>query len=245
MELIEPFTVVMLMLAGMIAWVFSSLAGGGGALLAIPVIGSVLPLALVAPSMCVGSIIGSGHRALLFRDYICWPILFWLLPGLFVGSMTGAYLFSQISLPWLSVLIGLFLIVSGLKEYLLKDQLRLTIALPHFMAAGFITAFLSALLGAVGPVMNPFYLNYGVEKERMIATKAVSSATMQVFKLIAYLIFLPEWMAWLLLGVAIGLGAITGNRIGKWCLKRISKAQFRHFANCLLVLSGILLISKI
>lgn len=234
----------LLIVAGILGWVFSSLAAGGGALISVPLLNSLLPLNQVAPVLCVGSVIGSGHRALLFRQQINWRILSWLLPGIISGALLGAWLFSKLSLPWLSALVALFLIGNGLNSYLFKDKFRFQVQLPHFALAGFATALLSAVIGAVGPVMNPFYMNYGAEKEEILATKAVSSTLMQIAKLAGYLWFLPGSADWIVLGLVLGLGAIIGNRIGKRLLQRISKAQFRHIANGLLIFSGVLMLLK-
>ena len=242
MELPALLDIALLILAGTLGWLFSSLAAGGGALLSIPLLNTVIPLNQVAPVLCVGSIIGASHRAWLFRQNINWQILRWLMPGIISGALLGSWLFSQLSLPWLSLLVALFLLVNGLDDYLLKGKLRFNTQLPWFTGAGFVTALLSALVGAVGPVMNPFYLNYDIEKEAILATKAVSTLLMQISKLAGYLWFLSNAEQWIVLGLILGLGAMIGNQAGKWALQRISKAQFRHIANGLLTLSGIMML---
>ncbi|MBY4676128.1 sulfite exporter TauE/SafE family protein [Marinobacterium arenosum] len=233
---------LILIAAGTLGWLFSSLAAGGGALLSIPLLNLVLPLRLVAPVLCVGSVIGALHRGWLYRQQVNWSILAWLLPGIISGALLGSWLFSRISLPWLSGLVALFLIVNGLNDYLFKGRLSFPMRLAWFLPAGFATALLSALIGAVGPVMNPFYLNYRVEKEEMIATKAISTLLMQLSKLAGYLWFLPDIGHWLALGVLLGIGAVFGNRLGQAALKRISREQFRHIASALLVLSGMMML---
>lgn len=228
--------------AGVLGWIFSSLAAGGGALLSVPLLNALVPLNTVAPILCTGSVIGSCHRAWIYRNQVNWQILVWLMPGIISGAIIGSWLFSQLSIPWLSALVALFLIGNGLSHYLWPGKFSFTMRLPYFSAAGFITALLSAVIGAVGPVLNPFYLSYGSEKEEILGTKAVSSCVMQVAKLTGYLIFLEQSQLWLLLGLILGGGAILGNRIGKWLLKQITKQQFRHIANGLLILSGILML---
>lgn len=232
----------LLILAGTIGWLFSSLAAGGGALLSIPLLNTVIPLGQVAPVLCVGSIVGAGHRAWLFRHTINWQILRWLIPGIIGGALLGSWLFSQLSLPWLGALVAVFLLFNGLNDYLFSGRLSFTTRLPWFTGAGFMTALLSALIGAVGPVMNPFYLNYQIEKEGILATKAVSTLLMQVSKLAGYLWFLSSAEQWIVLGLMLGIGAMAGNQLGKLALQRITKAQFRHVANGLLTLSGVMML---
>lgn len=232
----------LLILAGTIGWLFSSLAAGGGALLSIPLLNTVLPLSQVAPVLCVGSIVGASHRAWLFRHTINWQILRWLMPGIITGALLGSWLFSQLSLPWLSALVAAFLLFNGLNSYLMPGRLQFQTRLSWFTGAGFVTALLSALIGAVGPVMNPFYLNYDIEKEGILATKAVSTLLMQLSKLAGYLWFLSNASQWLLYGLILGMGAMIGNWLGKLALQRITKAQFRHIANGLLAFSGLMML---
>jgi len=139
-------------------------------------------------------------------------------------------------------LVALFLLFNGLNDYLFSGRLTFKTRLPWFTGAGFVTALLSALIGAVGPVLNPFYLNYNVEKEQILATKAISTLLMQLVKLAGYLWFLDASSSWLWLGLVLGLGAMIGNQLGKLALQRISKAQFRHIANGLLTLSGVMML---
>jgi len=47
-----------------------------------------------------------------------------------------------------------------------------------------------------------------------------------------------------ILGIAMGLGAIVGNLIGKWLLKRMSKLAFRRWLIAIMVISGVVLIVK-
>lgn len=241
-ELFSSNTALVVFFAGIAGWIFSSLAAGGGALLSVPLLNAVLPLPLIAPVICTGSIIGSSHRAWLFRDHINWKILAWLLPGIISGALLGSWLFSRLSIDWLGYLVAGFLISSGLKHYLLADKVIFKAKLPHFTIMGFITALLSAVIGAVGPILNPLYLNYNCEKETILGTKAVSSALMQISKFCGYLWFLDNIEQWIVLGLLLGAGAIIGNKLGKKILTKISTQQFKHIANGLLIISGLLMI---
>lgn len=232
-------------IAGVVGWIFSTLAAGGGALLSVPLLNVFLPVNLISPVLCTGSVIGSFHRAWLYRQQVNWRILAWLMPGIIAGALLGSWIFSRMSLPWLSALVGAFLIGNGLLHYLFPGKASFRMRLPYFSVAGFITALLSAVIGAVGPVLNPFYLNYGAEKEEILGTKAVSSCVMQVAKLAGYLMFLEQIWQWMALGILLGLGAMVGNRIGQQLLQRINRQQFRHLANGLLILSGVLMLTAL
>lgn len=55
-----------------------------------------------------------------------------------------------------------------------------------FLPAGLLVAFLSGLIGGMGPVLNPLYLNYGTLKEEMVGTKSVNSSVMHATKIGTY-----------------------------------------------------------
>src|SRR5205823_6614433 len=109
----------------------------------------------------------------------------------------------------------------------------------YFIPLGFFVGFFSTLIGSMGPILNPFYLNYGVEKEAMIGTKTVNSFALDIVQIALYstLGILGGWL-WVY-GVAIGVGAIIGNVIGKTLLERISGKTFRRFVVGIMVISGI------
>lgn len=108
----------------------------------------------------------------------------------------------------------------------------------HIMPAGFLKAYVSGLVGTTGPVLNPFYLRYGLVKEKMIATKATHMTIIHLFKLITYGVFAAISKEQLIAGLAIGLAAIPANLIGKALLKRMSQNQFRQIVLAFMAIGG-------
>ena len=166
------------------------------------------------------------------------------MPGIIIGAIAGTYLFSQIEGRWLMLLIALFLIFNVGHRYLSNKKYSFKMRLEYFLPAGFITALLSGIVGAAGPVLNPFYLNYDVVKEEMIGTKAFSSLVMQVVKIIGYIYFAEISREVFMAGAAVGSGALCGNYIGKKMLQKISDNRFRDFVNIMLLASALLMIYK-
>jgi hypothetical protein len=108
----------------------------------------------------------------------------------------------------------------------------------HIMPAGFLKAYVSGLVGTTGPVLNPFYLRYGLVKEKMIATKATHMTIIHLFKLITYGVFAAISKEQLIAGLAIGLAAIPANLVGKALLNRISPHQFRQIVLAFMAIGG-------
>src|SRR3546814_14049743 len=59
----------------------------------------------------------------------------------------------------------------------------------YFAPLGLLISILSTIIGALGPVLNPFYLNLGLDKEELIATKTAGSFFMGLSQIGSYTFF--------------------------------------------------------
>jgi uncharacterized protein len=114
--------------------------------------------------------------------------------------------------------------------------------LPWFLPVAFISGLTSAVVGASGLLANPFYLNYGLTKERMLATRAVNSMAIQIIKISAYMNF--GVMGWDVVGhgIAIGLGAVLAIWLTRPWLSQIDPFRFRRLAVSMMVMAGLLIL---
>jgi uncharacterized protein len=231
-----------LLLSGVsfVAWLISTLAGGGSPFMLIPLVNLLFGPALVPPAITVGMFCGNAHRTLIFWREIDWKLTLWCAPGAIAGAILGAYTFTQIHLDWLQLLIGIFLLISiagiGFDEKVSHFQVKAWYILP----AGFLKAFVSGLVGTTGPVLNAFYINYGLVKEQLVGTKAVHMVIIHLVKIPTYAIF--GAMSWQSVeaGLAIGLAAIPANLLGKYILSRyINAQQFRLVILATMGISGV------
>mgnify|MGYP001802024647 CR=1 FL=1 len=92
--------------------------------------------------------------------------------------------------------------------------------------------------------MNPFYLNMGLLKEKMLATKTANSFLAGLAQLSSYAFLgaLEGALWWY--GLMIGIGAIIGNIIGKNLLQKMSDDLFRKLVLLIMMISGTVLIAK-
>lgn len=239
---------IILLLSGVsfVAWFISMLAGGGSPLVLIPLITLLLGSQAVAPTITTGLLVGNTQRSLFFWRDIDWWVTLWYVPGAILGAGLGAYVFSQVHADWLQVLLGIALLMMVLTECLnrwLKQQpWTVTIRAWHFLPVAFLNAVGSGLIGSTGPVMNPLYLGYGLEKEAMIATKSANKAFLHTMKLVSYLALGVLDISYLGYGLAIGLAAVPANWLGKWVLERMSNEQFRQAVYTFVAVSGALML---
>jgi len=231
-----------LFLAGAVAFVVSTLTAGGGALMLLPVLSFIIGAAHVAPVMNLGNFIGRPVRLVLYWSYIKWDIVKYYLPASIFGAFLGAWLLSSLPVREIQIFIGLFLISTVLQYRWGKKKHSFTMRLWYFAPLGFVIPFISSVTGALGPVLNPFMLNYRMTKEELIATKTFNSFSAGLVQVGSYTFFGALYGKLWLWGLALGVGISLGNYIGKRVLKKITEKSFRKWAIAFMVLSGILLL---
>ena len=235
---------IILFVAGSIAWFISTVAAGGAAMLMIPVISFLIAPQVVAPIISLGAFLANPSRAWLFRSHIDWKVSSWLIPGSLLGAILGAWTFTQISAQWIQIVLGLFLISTVFQYKFGKSKRSFTMKKALFFPVGLVVSFLSGLVGGTGPVHNPFMLNYGMEKERLVATKAMNSLVMQFTKLVAYTGFGAMTLEIGGYGLVLGIGGAFGAWLASKHLQNINTDRFRIYTLTLMPICGFFLLIK-
>lgn len=230
---------ILLGLASFVAWFVSMLAGGGSPLILIPLMNLLFSPAAVAPAITVGMLVGSSQRSLFFWNDIDWQVTAWSVPGAIAGSLLGAYALTQIRADGLQLVLAVGLLIMVVQYWRNQTTLPFALATWHFLPLTFLNAVGSGLLGSTGPLLNPFYLHYGLTKEPMIATKSINVILIHVTKLIAYAAFgMLTWQSGLC-GFVIGLASIPANWLGKQVLASMSSDQFHHLVFTFVAISAL------
>ncbi len=231
-----------LTLASTLGWFVSTLAGGGSSFLLMPIVGIFLGAVAIPPIITTGAILGNAERAFAYREKINWTVICWELPGAIVGACLGAFMLTQIPVRWLSFLVGLFLFIFGINLIIKNQQQSFLVREWYFLPAGFIYSFLSGIIGSMGPLLAPFYLNYGLEKEELLGTQAFNRVVVHIIKLIAYAIFGTLTLPYFGYGIIIGIAAFPGNWLGHLVLEQISPQLFRRLVIAFVLFSGVFIL---
>lgn len=234
--------VALIFVLGIVAFILSTISGGGGGLVLVPVLNWLIGVSQIAPVLNLGSFLGRPARIIIFWKHIQWRVCLYYAPAAIVGAVLGSWLFSSFRIEWLQVIVGLFLISTVWQFKFGKKEKSFNVKLWYFVPIGLLVSVLGTVIGALGPVLNPFYLNYGLEKEKLIATKTANSFLMGISQISSYAFFgLLHNELWVY-GLALGLGATIGNIVGKRFLSKMKSTTFRKWLIGLMVVSGSMLI---
>jgi uncharacterized protein len=228
--------------AGFVSWVVSTLSAGGGSMLMVAAAGTLLGGHAIAPVVTVTSLVAAPARMALFWDHIDWRVVAWYLPGATAGAILGGWIFTLLSGQLVQTCVGLFLI-STAWQYRLGDRARsFRMRRTWFLPVSFVSGLISAVVGASGLLANPFYLNYGMVKERMVATRAVNSLVIQLAKIGTYAAF--GALDWDLVrhGLSAGAGAVLAIWVSRPWLHRLDPRRFRQLAVLVMLIGGILVL---
>lgn len=235
---------LILFLLGFASFTISTITGGGGAMTLLPILNFWLGPNITAPILNLGVALGRPVRLVLFWKYIVWKMsLYYIIPAI-GGVFLASLVFINLNKFWLQVLIGLFLVSTVFQYNFGKKKRSFKVKDWHFAPLGLLVGFLGTLTGGLGPVLNPFYLNAGLEKEALIATKTANSFLVGVLQVSSYV-----WIGVLnsdlgKFGIALGAGIIVGTVLGKKLLNKISSKLFHQLFIWMMVISGIALLLK-
>lgn len=229
-------------IAGMGAYIISVISGGGGSLIMIPVMNFLAGSKAVAPIINLGDMIGRPSRLIIFWKHIRWDVVVWYAPAAVTGVLLAGWVFTRVEADWFQVIIGVFLVSTVFQYRFGKKERTFKMKKWYWLPLGVTVATISTIVGGLGPVLNPFYLNAGILKEEMIATKTANSFFMGVVQIGTYTFLGALYGDLWIFGIILGLGATAGNLIGKKLLSSMKDTTFRKYVLAVMVISGVYMI---
>lgn len=215
----------------------TSLTGLGGGTLILAGLLLVYPPELAIPLHSFTQVAANGIRAGIYHKSVDWKIvgLYGLLMLPF--AWLGAEIFHLINPSWLKVLVGSVILFSIIP---LKFKPAGVPRNSTFVIIGAISGFLGIFVGAVGPMVTPFFNRLKLPREGMLSTKSAGQMILQISKIIAFsgaaginFFNLKEYIGMLMMGSFLGVA--LSIPIGK----KISDDKFNQAVNVLLGLIAI------
>ncbi|MEX2450055.1 MAG: sulfite exporter TauE/SafE family protein [Rhodospirillales bacterium] len=229
-----------LFFAAMLTTVINVVAGLGGGMVLFAAMAAVIEYAVMIPMYGLTQLSGASTRMILFRRHIQIRVL-----GLFLVAFVPFYVLGLIVWrqliempdvqPFLKIGIAVYLIVFLLCARFLKVK---PAGQPKLMLiSGALIGFTSNILGAVGPLMAPFFIALNLNKNEFVGTWSTAAVLVSLSKLpLFYFIWDKLSFGHFVLLVILVIGSSIGAFVGKHLLGKISEDLFRKLLHAFLAL---------
>ncbi len=237
------------LLSGFLSGGALGLTGGGGSILAVPllvyVVGENIHLAIGTSLVAVGVTSLISSVSYMRQSLVKFKIAFFMAaPGL-VSTYLGAFVNKQIKGPVLLLVFAILMIYIG---YLMTrkksmDDKRLSgdgsINYPRILILGFLTGLASGFFGIGGGflLVPALFLGAHLKMKEAIATSLFIIFLFGMFGLASYLIQGRE-INLLISGIFV-VGGSLGGVIGAYYAKRIDQAILRRIFSLFIILIGL------
>lgn len=226
--------IALLVVSALVSATVSGIVGmaGGTMLLGAMVVLGMAPDEAV-PVHAAVQLVSNFTRTYAHLPTVRWHQFAILAAAALPGPILGLYLLDRLDSDTVRALMGLLILYSVWAPKWGLARLSDTVA---FATAGAFAGVLGVVVGAVGPLLAPFFLRDSFKKESLIGTKAICQGYLHVIKLVAFAGLYPVALThrdasfdltstWTLI-LPMALATIVGTYAGKWLLHRMSEARF-------------------
>jgi uncharacterized membrane protein YfcA len=192
----------------------------------------------------ISQIAANGSRAWFLRRHLTLTSLIPYCAGAALAVAIASLTEFRPSQKTVFLLLGItpaFLFVRGLTlDYLKK---------PHAFALGGLVTWLMLAAGASGPLLDLFFQKTRLDRNGVVANKALTQTLGHVLKGSYYSVVFfsagetPQ-IPWAISIPLLLILATLGTRLGTWVLERLSEIQFRTWTQRLILAIGALLLTK-
>jgi len=251
MNILTNIDILILVISAFITSSISAVLGMGGGIILLGIMAIIIPEGYKVIALHgVVQLFSNSTRTYVFRKNIKVS----LIKQFFFGSLIGVslsifiilmliYYFNvqsanEIKVEVLKPFIGLFIV-----WYLFLKGPKKEKKVNSFIPVGLIAGLSSIFVGAVGPLIAPFFLNKSLNKENIIANKAASQMITHLSKIPLFIYFFNmDYTAELNLLLPLILAVYFGTNFGKKILSFIPEALFKKLFKITLFIIAIRLI---
>jgi uncharacterized membrane protein YfcA len=207
--------------------VLSGVLGMAGGIALLGVLLLYLPPLVAIPLHGVIQLVSNGSRVLVQRRHARFDWIAWYTLPLLPAGLLGLRVAQELPEAWVEGAIGAVVLAAtwlpkrgnGAAASARRPRTR-------FFALGALSGFLNMLLGAIGPLIDPFFLGLGLGRQALVGTKAACQAIGHAAKVLLFGtagFAFAEHAPLLALG---SLAAIAGTWLGSRLLDKLSEASF-------------------
>ncbi len=198
---------------GVISFLTSTVAGVvglGGGMLLITILPSFLPLNALVPVHGLTQMSSNFSRAVFGYKDVQFEVIPKFLLGSFVGIGIFATILKFISLAYVPVFIGLYILLS-LWSQKFNDKIK---RYENYFLAGFFQTGLSMVVGATGPLTMTLLLKDYGDKDKVVATSAALMSITHILKVFVFIYFGFVFFDYIGVIIAMIIGAVAGSWAG-------------------------------
>ena len=232
--------IIILILAAFITSSISAVLGMGGGIILLGVMAIIIPegYKVIALHGMV-QLFSNSTRTYVFRQYIKKNLIKQFFSGALIGVLLSIIIIimlinyfnvgsaNEIKVEVLKPFIGFFIV-----WYLFLKGPKKERKINSFIPVGLIAGLSSIFIGAVGPLIAPFFLRKDLNKEHIIANKAASQMITHLSKIPLFIYFFnmnykSELNVLLPLIIAVYLGTNFGKKILSFIPEKLFKKLFK------------------
>lgn len=208
----------------------AAVVGIGGGMMLIAILPSFLPLNALIPVHGLTQMSSNLSRAVFgYKD-----VQYEIIPKFLFGSLIGIALFasilSYISLEYVPLFIGVYILLS-LWSKKFNEKIK---RYESYFLAGFFQTGLSMVVGATGPLTMTLLLKDYKDKDKVVATGAALMSITHILKVFVFMYFGFVFFEYIGIITAMIIGAITGSWVGTKLRDKIDGKKFTMILKILL-----------
>lgn len=217
---------------------FAAIVGLGGGMLLLAAIPIFLPASVIIPIHGATQLASNASRMLLDLRYVAWRHVPPFLLGSLLGLLLAYAVLSEISLEWLPLGIGLY-ILCHLWWPLFKSTVT---RFENLYLLGAIQTGLGLLIGATGPLTTTMLAKRLSEKDAIVSTNALFMSFSHTAKLMVFGAMGFAFREYLTIIAMMALGAIFGSLVGTHFRKQINSALYLRILKVVLTVLALRMI---
>jgi len=161
----------------------SGLTGMGGGTLILAGLLMVYPPELAIPLHSFTQLTANVLRAGIHLKSINWKVVAFYASLMLPFAWIAARIFDFINPSWLKILVGVFILFSVMP---FRFKPRGEPSYGTFIILGALSGFLGVFVGAVGPMVMPFFNRLNLSRDGMLSTKSAGQGVLQISKILAF-----------------------------------------------------------
>lgn len=242
---ITPSLVLFAAACALLGYVIFGATGFGSAIVSVPLLAHVLPVAACVPMICVLDSFAATSTSWRYRRVVAWSDCRKLVPAMLIGIALGATLL--VRLPSAPALLALGMFVTLYGTYMLSGAPR-PARMPGWLVwpIGVVGGVFSALFGSGGPIYI-VYLSARIREKTALRATASSVVALSVWLRVALFLIAGVLLDVRLLALIVALVPVMliGLWFGHRVHGRLSTAGVLRLIAALLVVNGLTLLARV